>query len=150
MLKVICCAYLPSNFPVSARHKLQPFTRAVQQTLERMNSKNARLSLVTDDDDEELMSARKKAKRVDGSEERLQRLENQHIRRRKQKGIDEEEEDESEETEGAVSTSEDAIYGERIEPEFDLMKSMLRANYSDSKVAMKLKKKAGKDGGEEC
>ncbi|GFY91990.1 cell division cycle 48C [Actinidia rufa] len=95
------------------------------------------------------MSARKKAKRVDGSEERLQRLENQHIRRRKQKGIDDddEEEEESEETEGAVSTSEDAIYGERIEPEFDLMKSMLRANYSDSKVAMKLKKKAGRSDG---
>ncbi|PSS10170.1 Cell division control protein 48 C like [Actinidia chinensis var. chinensis] len=138
--------YLRSNFPGYARQKLQPFTRAVQQTLERMNSKNAKLSLVTDDDDEELMSARKKAKRVDGSEERLQRLENQHIRRRKQKGIDEEEStSESEETDGAVSTSEDAIYGERIEPEFDLMKSMLRANYSDSKDARKLKRKAGKD-----
>ncbi|GFZ02818.1 cell division cycle 48C [Actinidia rufa] len=62
------------------------------------------------------------------------------------KGIDEEEStSESEETDGAVSTSEDAIYGERIEPEFDLMKSMLRANYSDSKDARKLKRQAGKD-----
>lgn len=40
----------------------------------------------------------------------------------------------TEETDGDVSTSEDAVYGEEMEsPEFDLMKSMLRASYSGSK-----------------
>lgn len=34
---------------------------------------------------------------------------------------------------GAVSTSEDAIYGEKVEPEFDLMKLMLRTSYAESK-----------------
>ncbi|KAI8022704.1 hypothetical protein LOK49_LG03G01809 [Camellia lanceoleosa] len=46
---------------------------------------------------------------------------------------------ESESADGAVSTSEDAIYGEKLEPEFDLMKSMLRASYSESKDAEELK-----------
>lgn len=48
----------------------------------------------------------------------------------------------TEETDGDISTSEDAVYGEEIEPpEFDLMKSMLRDSYSGSKS----KKKAGED-----
>ncbi|XP_057979979.1 cell division control protein 48 homolog C-like [Malania oleifera] len=43
------------------------------------------------------------------------------------------------ETDGAVSTSEDAIYGERLEPEFDLMRSMLRSSYSKAKPAAESK-----------
>ncbi|THF98301.1 hypothetical protein TEA_004876 [Camellia sinensis var. sinensis] len=81
-------------------------------------------------------------KRIDASEERLQRLENQHIRRKRIGIIDQSSsssELESESAGGAVSTSEDAIYGEKLEPEFDLMKSMLRASYSESKDAEKLK-----------
>lgn len=38
-----------------------------------------------------------------------------------------------EEEDGSISTSEDAIFSEKFEPEFDLMKSMLRSSYSDSK-----------------
>ncbi|PKI45007.1 hypothetical protein CRG98_034602 [Punica granatum] len=48
---------------------------------------------------------------------------------------DDDEDDEESEEDGAVSTSEDAIYGQKVEPEFDLMKSVLRANYSRSKLA---------------
>ncbi|GMP83498.1 hypothetical protein CsSME_00037390 [Camellia sinensis var. sinensis] len=95
-----------------------------------------------EDDDDEDESTRKKVKRIDASEERLQRLENQHIRRKRIGIIDQSSsssELESESTDGAVSTSEDAIYGEKLKPEFDLMKSMLRASYSESKDAEKLK-----------
>ncbi|KAH7847120.1 hypothetical protein Vadar_022129 [Vaccinium darrowii] len=152
--------YLRSNFPEYGRHKLQPFTRSVQRTLQFMKSnKNLRSSsqgrpstsgLVIDNEEDygmdEQQSARKKMKRVNASEERLQRLEDQHIRR-KRKSIDKStssssESDSTEETDGAVSTSEDAIYGEELEPEFDLMKSMLRSSYSDSKATSKLKKPA--------
>ncbi|CAL5419260.1 unnamed protein product [Camellia sinensis] len=146
------------------RHKyatLQPFTTIVQKTLEHIKSTSITLSnqgrpstsnFVFDDGEEEEEeeeddvdedeSTRKKVKRIDASEERLQRLENQHIRRKRIGIIDQSSsssELESESAGGAVSTSEDAIYGEKLEPEFDLMKSMLRASYSESKDAEKLK-----------
>ncbi|KAH7833812.1 hypothetical protein Vadar_009910 [Vaccinium darrowii] len=75
-----------------------------------------------------------------------QRLEDQHIQRNR-KSINKStssssESNSTEETDGAVSTSEDSVYWEEFEPEFDLMKSMLRASYGDSKAASKLKKKA--------
>ncbi|XP_058225781.1 cell division control protein 48 homolog C-like isoform X2 [Rhododendron vialii] len=151
-------AHLRSSFPEYSRHKLQPFTRAVQQTLQHITSNNNHLTstthgrrastsgLVTDDEqDNHDRSARKRTKRVDAKEERLRRLEEQHVRRKRRgdavssaSGSD----STTEETDGNVSTSEDAVYGEEIEPpEFDLMKSMLRASYSGSKS----KKKAGED-----
>ncbi|KAG5541269.1 hypothetical protein RHGRI_021195 [Rhododendron griersonianum] len=151
-------AHLRSSFPEYSRHKLQPFTRAVQQTLQHITSNNNNLtlttqvrrastsSLVTDDEqDSHDRSARKRTKRVDAREERLRRLEEQHVRRKRRgdavssaSGSD----STTEETDGDISTSEDAVYGEEIEPpEFDLMKSMLRDSYSGSK----LKKKAGED-----
>ena len=40
-----------------------------------------------------------------------------------------------EDEEGTVSTSEDTIYGEKVEPEFDLMKTTLRKSYTPKKVA---------------
>lgn len=86
--------------------------------------------------------ARKKTKRIDLSDERLQQLENQHIRmnQRGQSTSSLESELESADgIDGAVSTSKDAVYGEKFEPEFDLMKSMLRDRYSESKDASKLK-----------
>ncbi|KAL7259432.1 hypothetical protein ACSBR1_005352 [Camellia fascicularis] len=148
-------SHLRSNFPGYSRQKLQPFTTTVQKTLEHIkstsitSSNQGRLStsnFVFDDEeeDDEDESARKKVKRIDASEERLQRLENQHIRRKRIGIIDHlssssESESESESADGAVSTSEDAIYGEKLEPEFDLMKSMLHASYNESKDAEKLK-----------
>ena len=47
-----------------------------------------------------------------------------------------------EEEDGAVSTSEDAIYGQKEKPKFDLMKSMLRQGYTQSnKTKSKLEEK---------
>ncbi|KAL7171092.1 hypothetical protein ACSBR2_035869 [Camellia fascicularis] len=140
-----------------SRQKLQPFTTTVQKTLEHIKSTSITSSnqgrpstsnFIFDDEEEEEEeddedeSARKKVKRIDASEERLQRLENQHIRRKRIGIIDQSSssfESESESADGVVSTSEDVIYGEKLEPEFDLMKSMLRASYSESKDAEKLK-----------
>ncbi|THG18198.1 hypothetical protein TEA_017142 [Camellia sinensis var. sinensis] len=139
---------LHSNFPGYSRQKLQPFTTTVQKTLEHIKSTSITSShpstsnFVFDEEEEEDESARKKVKRIDASEERLQRLENQHIRRKRIGIIDQlssSSESESESADGAVSTSKDAIYGEKLEPEFDLMKSMLRASYSESKDAENLK-----------
>ncbi|CAL5350234.1 unnamed protein product [Camellia sinensis] len=151
-------SHLRLNFPGYSHQKLQPFTTTVQQTLEHIKSMSITSSnqgrpstsnFVFDDDEEEEEedddedeSTRKKVKRIDASEERLQRLENQHIRRKRIGIIDQSSsssELESESTDGAVSTSEDVIYGEKLKPEFDLMKSMLRASYSESKDAEKLK-----------
>ncbi|CAL5339638.1 unnamed protein product [Camellia sinensis] len=144
---------LRSNFPGYSRQKLQPFTTTVQKTLEHIKSTSITSSRPStsnfvfdeeeeEEDEDEDESARKKVKRIDASEERLQRLENQHIRRKRIGIIDQltsSSESESESADGAVSTSEDAIYGEKLEPEFDLMKSMLRASYSESKDAENLK-----------
>ncbi|KAI7996816.1 hypothetical protein LOK49_LG10G00799 [Camellia lanceoleosa] len=159
--EIVIVSHLRSNFPGYSRQKLQPFTTTVQKTLEHIKSTSITSSnqgrpstsnFVFDDEEEEEEeeeeedyedeSARKKVKRIDASEKRLQRLENQHIRRKRIGIIDQSSsssESESESADGAVSTSEDAIYGEKLEPEFDLMKSMLRASYSESKDAEKLK-----------
>ncbi|XP_021910611.1 cell division control protein 48 homolog C-like [Carica papaya] len=40
--------------------------------------------------------------------------------------------DDDDDEDGSVSTSEDAIYGQKVKPPFDLTKSMLRAEYSAS------------------
>ncbi|CAL5400638.1 unnamed protein product [Camellia sinensis] len=115
------------------RHKyatLQPFTTTVQKTLEHIKSTSITSSnqgrpstsnFVFNDEEEEEEededeSARKKVKRIDASEERLQLLENQHIRRKRIGIIDQSSsssELESESADSAVSTSEDAIYGEK-------------------------------------
>ncbi|KAL5822447.1 hypothetical protein ACOSQ4_020347 [Xanthoceras sorbifolium] len=127
--------YLRDNYPDYRRSKEKPFLRMVQQTLDRINRSNLTPS----------PGKKNLRRRVDDDvEERLQSLEKQHIKRRRRNDSSTEEEDSSEEEEeedGAVSTWEDAIYGEEVEPEFDLMKSMLRESYSESK--------SGKPKGEE-
>ncbi|CAL5441830.1 unnamed protein product [Camellia sinensis] len=100
-----------------------------------MKKKKRELSL--EDEDE---SARKKVKRIDASEEKLQRLENQHIQRKRIGIIDQSSSSsKSELANVAVSTSKKAIYGEKLELEFDLMKSMLRTSYSEWNDVEKLK-----------
>ncbi|PIA39513.1 hypothetical protein AQUCO_02600161v1 [Aquilegia coerulea] len=79
--------------------------------------------------------ARKKHKNFDDKEERLLRRETEHIlRRRKNRDLPSTSSSlSSKDEDGTVSTSEDAIYEEPVEPEFDVMKSMLRSTYSSSK-----------------
>ncbi|KAI8031325.1 hypothetical protein LOK49_LG01G03350 [Camellia lanceoleosa] len=110
--------------------------------LEMKNEKKKKEKKLSLEDEDEL--ARKKVKRIDTSEERLQGLKNQHIQRKRIGIIDQssfsfESESESESTDNVVSTSKDAIYNEKLEPEFDVMKSMIHVSYSESKDAEKLK-----------
>ena len=106
-----------------------------------------------DDDEEEeeeeegRSASRKRRKRIDEGEERLQKTEALHLRRRMQS--DEAQgsrstssassSSASESGEESVSTSEDAIYGEKLEPAFDLMKTMLRNSYTPTKDNVKKK-----------
>lgn len=114
--------YLRSNYPDYRRTKQQPFARLVQQTLDSVGKRTS-----------------KNPKRGHEAEERLMHLENVHVKRRRQTDHDRpstspSSSSSSEEEEDGVSTSEDAVYGEKVEPEFDLMKSMLRDSYSESKT----------------
>ncbi|XP_022733112.1 cell division control protein 48 homolog C-like isoform X2 [Durio zibethinus] len=143
--------HLRTNYPDYKRIKQQPFTRAVQQALQSFSKNPKKPSLSAcdfnfDDDNDEHEHAVspssspswKKVRRSDGTEERLQRMEDLHIQRRQiqHRSNSESNSDPSssseEEEDGAVSTSEDAIYAEKEEPKFDLMKSMLRQGYTQS------------------
>ncbi|KAM7476230.1 hypothetical protein LguiB_023473 [Lonicera macranthoides] len=154
--------HLRATIPSYRRHKLQPFTRQVQKALQRIDntqfvkhnksSDRDRPSTFNFDETEDENKAtplqspvRKRVKRTDRCEERLQFMETQHILRKQKGGQDQDRPSTSsssssssstssdEEEDGAVSMSEDAVYGEKMEPEFDLMKSMLRTSYGGSK-----------------
>ncbi|KAJ0076133.1 hypothetical protein Patl1_33569 [Pistacia atlantica] len=133
---------LRSNYPDYRRLKEHDFTKYVEKTLDSSRRNINKHSTSNGAVSASASPKKNQRRRIDGDEERLQRLENQHVKRRKMSDTtssesssesDSESDDEEEEEEdGAVSTSEDAIYGEKVEPEFDLMKSMLRHTYSSN------------------
>ncbi|KAK2999441.1 hypothetical protein RJ639_023222 [Escallonia herrerae] len=152
--------HLRSTVTEFSRQKLQPFTKQVQLTLNRLkktpsstpkyNSTNRRRP--SDDDDSSppqfRSPDRKRLKNLDRSEEKLQALETNHLQRKNREAVatsssapssSSSGSGSSDEEDGAVSTSEDAIYEVKFEPEFDLMKSMLRTGYSGAKKYDKLK-----------
>ncbi|KAK8651713.1 hypothetical protein V6N13_141299 [Hibiscus sabdariffa] len=146
--------HLRTNYPDYKRIKQQPFTRAVQQALQSSSKHIQKPSpsafdfkFDADSDEHEhavatssspsLSRSRKKLRRPDGTGQRLQRLEELHIERRRVQRDDslsssDTDSSSSEEVDEAVSTSEYAIYGEKEEPKYDLMKSMLRHTYNQS------------------
>ncbi|XP_057784614.1 cell division control protein 48 homolog C [Salvia miltiorrhiza] len=124
--------HLRSSYPHYARHKLRPFTKQVERVFTVYSKNNDTMDDYNDDGDTPIMIKRRK---IDDKEEKLQLIEAEHLRRRSGDnsggcsssslassgssgggGSSDEEE----------STSEDAVYGEKFEPEFDLMKSMMR------------------------
>ncbi|XP_022967717.1 cell division control protein 48 homolog C-like [Cucurbita maxima] len=133
--------------------KKSPFTLIVQQTLDSQLTKSPKSIPSTstskikrqlqDSEDEGADCStigKKRHRRVDVREQRLQSLENMHLRRIQRSNQDDSSSSSSSSSsdsdnsgDGALSTSEDAIYGEKVEPEFDLMKSMLRTSYAESK-----------------
>ncbi|XVF70970.1 hypothetical protein PTKIN_Ptkin11bG0204900 [Pterospermum kingtungense] len=145
--------HLQSNYPDYCRLKRQTLTYAVTQAL-RSSSKKKPKPSDGDDDEHQLAIApsssspsRKKIRKTDDAieEERLRRMEDLHIQKRRQiqqhqhSNSDSDSDSSSsssskEEEEGSVSTSEDAIFGQKEEPKFDLMKSMLRKGYTPSKT----------------
>ncbi|KAJ8760071.1 hypothetical protein K2173_010927 [Erythroxylum novogranatense] len=90
------------------------------------------------DDDEEQLDVqhrtRKKQKRLNEGEERLLRIEDDYSRRiacnRASTSSDSNSDSESPPSSSAISTSEDGIFGQKVEPKFDLMRSLLRESYA--------------------
>ncbi|XLT89955.1 hypothetical protein HN873_011630 [Arachis hypogaea] len=146
--------HLRSTYPDYQRTKHQALTRLVQQVLEPRSKHATKVSAKRsghNGDEESGRSAlRKRQKRVDEGEERLQKMEALHLRKRMQ-GEKETQgsassssasslspsgssggEDDDDGT-VSVSTSEDAIYREKYEPAVDLMKTMLRKAYTPTK-----------------
>ncbi|KAL8517988.1 hypothetical protein ACS0TY_009327 [Phlomoides rotata] len=129
--------HLRSSYPHYARHKLQPFTKRVDNIMQATIRRNGAIDEPDDDFDSPIT---KKKRKADEKEEKLLRIEAQHLRRRSNDVVNDSGgvsssslasvsssgEDDSSDQE--ASTSEDAIYGEQFEPEFDLMKSMMREN----------------------
>ncbi|XP_011084336.1 cell division control protein 48 homolog C-like [Sesamum indicum] len=129
--------HLRSTYPHYARHKLQPFTKRVHQVIQVSSRRNDDMDDSNDDGDTPLM---KKRRKIDEKEEKLRLIEARHLRNRNDDvlnssvggssssvaSVSSSEGDDSSDEE--VSTSDDTIYGEKFEPEFDLMKSMLREN----------------------
>ncbi|PIN24446.1 Nuclear AAA ATPase (VCP subfamily) [Handroanthus impetiginosus] len=129
--------HLRSTYPQYSRHKLQPFTKRVNQMMQISCSR--RSAAMDDSDDVVDTPIIKKRRKVDEKEEKLQLLEAQHLRNRSGDVLNSSggcsssslasiSSSEGDSMSDEASTSEDAIYGEKFEPEFDLMKSMLRDN----------------------
>ncbi|KAL6578066.1 hypothetical protein OROMI_010394 [Orobanche minor] len=132
--------HLRSNYPHYARNKLQPFTRRVNKIIQISSRTNDAMDDLTDVGHSPIINKRRK---MDEKEEKLRLIEARHVRNRNDNfpknisgggssisvasasssGGDDSADEE-------VSTSEDAIYEEKFEPEFDLMKSLLRENLS--------------------
>ncbi|XP_077252180.1 cell division cycle 48C [Tasmannia lanceolata] len=113
--------YLRSNFPDYRRFKEQPFTKRVLQTLDYLHNKNISPSPNPNHDEEEnTNSSRKKIRKSDSFHPRR----NHKKQRPSESSSSSDSSSEQDEEDGAVSTSED--------PKFDLMKSMIRSNYSAS------------------
>lgn len=139
--------HLCRKYPEYSRQKRRPFTKHVQQALDTLRQSNRSIkkkqSEPLDDDNQEQgdsAPARKRPKKIDSSEERLVRRELEYVRRMQKDQLspstssDSDSSSSCDSEDGAVSTSgnADAIYEEKVEPEFDLMKEMMRATYAQS------------------
>ncbi|XP_042421071.1 cell division control protein 48 homolog C-like [Zingiber officinale] len=125
-------ANLRSAYPDYARLKFQTFTRNVQRTLESLGRKSS-ASAAHEDSDEDMDDtgidpaspgiSRRTPGRCDPAESRLLRAESEHLRRRMAVKPDLVDENHSE------YSSDDSVFDAKVEPKFDLMKSMLRDGY---------------------
>ncbi|KAG9441551.1 hypothetical protein H6P81_017405 [Aristolochia fimbriata] len=132
--------HLRSHFPDYCRIKQQPFTKHVLQTLQHIKSKNSYPKSGFKEDDEDYddnrpgvssfqSPARKKMRKTNPDEERLVKTETEYLRRKfNKKSVSSHSSFSSDE--GGISTSEDAIFEEPFEPKVDLVKTLMRANYS--------------------
>ncbi|KAM1965937.1 hypothetical protein ACFX15_046216 [Malus domestica] len=138
---------LRTNYKDYHRIKLQSFIKLVQKTLDSPSFKRSKtlihVSDLEDDEDEDEEvdhSNSKRRRRATKMEERLQRIETAHVRRIRQSNGDRQSTSSDDDYEEEVlSTLDDAIYSENVEPKFDVMKSSLRASYMGSNSALKPK-----------
>lgn len=131
--------YLCTNYPDYNRSSRRWLLKQVVDVLresasKKSNSTNSNVSELDSDEKENDGSKRnKRKKKLDGDEEKLQQLEMRHLMNRRHNfSWEAENEVSSLREEEEVSTSGDGIYGEKYEPEFDLMKSKLREVYGGS------------------
>ncbi|KAL9250666.1 Cell division control protein 48 homolog C-like protein [Drosera capensis] len=140
--------HLRSTYPEYSRIQLQPLTRNVRDALDQLRQRGAKGGasnspghgsdvVLGDDFDEAETQGPSRKRRKQGEEgrreERLRRLEGDYIRRNKGRRLSESVSEDMDESDGAGdSTSEDTIYSEKVEPEFDFVKSMLRVSYGGS------------------
>ncbi|CAH2055381.1 unnamed protein product [Thlaspi arvense] len=120
---------LRSRYGNFARLTRQVLLLNVRQILNVRDNKRAKdeEEYENNDDDEEVSAKRKKQRRVDEKEDKLQRAEQSHLmRRNKERSVS----SSSSEDSGEVSTSEDAIYSEKLSPRFDLINDTLRDSYA--------------------
>ncbi|KMT08061.1 hypothetical protein BVRB_6g144150 [Beta vulgaris subsp. vulgaris] len=133
--------HLYSSYPDYKHYKLIPFRSKIRRMLSTSRPPPTTSQNDLDNDEDiaspELRSPCRKKQRqvIEERERKLISRENSHLqmRRRRESYSD---------SSTSVSTSEDAVYGEAVAPEFDLMKSMLRAGYGDSKSTPNMKTKA--------
>ncbi|CAE5965739.1 unnamed protein product [Arabidopsis arenosa] len=125
---------LRSRYGNFARLTRQVLLLNVRQVLNVRNNKRVKDEDEDDNNGDEEGSAaqRKKQRRVDEKEEKLQLAEQSHLRRRNmERSVSSSPSSSSSEDSGDVSTSEDAIYGEKLSPpRFDLINDSLRDNYA--------------------
>ncbi|EYU30345.1 hypothetical protein ABFS82_10G141600 [Erythranthe guttata] len=156
--------HLRSRYVEYVRQKRQPFTRRVESIFQSISSRidNA----VDDSNDDGDTPITKKRRRTDEKEERLGLIEAQHLRKRINSGdvwnnsssgggggssssvvasASSLEEEEGSSDEKVSTSSADAIYGEKFEPEFDLMKLTVRENLRRKAEKMGEGKKVKKD-----
>lgn len=119
---------LRSQYPEYGRIKLQPFFACVREALDSLSAAAAADSAGNEDDgggggESAGPSSRKRPSRSDSSEQRLLRAEAEHLRRRRQI-------ERPDPSDDSTSTSDDSVYEDRVDPVFDITKSMLRNSYS--------------------
>lgn len=144
--------HLRMKYPEYKRMKLQPFTRLVQKTLDQPNRKIKKPSSSNtpsngygdgdddDDDDEDIRTppASKRRRKSDSRENRLLNIENQFLQEKFQGRTSTSSSPfSSSASTPEESTSEDAIYDEKVEPVFDLLKSKVREGYIKSAPIVK-------------
>ncbi|KAL5732275.1 hypothetical protein ACHQM5_004919 [Ranunculus cassubicifolius] len=131
--------HLQSNFP--AYRRIRNFSKRVEETLYAMKPQQKHNLPLSDSDSDEIngngsinavtptpSSSRRKHKKSDALEVRLGQIEAGHVsKRRKQNN---QLKNDTSSSSSLSSSSGDGIYDEKVEPEFDLMKSMLRDTYS--------------------
>ncbi|RWW67975.1 hypothetical protein BHE74_00024538 [Ensete ventricosum] len=126
---------LRSLYPDYSRVKLQPFTLHVRKTLDSFSRRPSSATAAPHDDEGDegtrtpLASAgcsRRTPGRFEAEEKRLLRAESEHLRRQIGKRIPL---SNSSDDDSATSSTDDSVFEAKVDPEFDLMKSMLRDSY---------------------
>ncbi|WCJ37666.1 hypothetical protein M5689_018781 [Euphorbia peplus] len=132
--------HLRLQHPNYRRMDTRNLTRLVNNVLNSPPSSSARRPKDSEEDDDFLITP-KRRKRIDHTEQQLQQIENDYAKRINTMHSSSSSSDSEPATSSssAVSTSEDGIYAEKLTPELDLMKSLIRDSYTAAPESSKQK-----------